>query len=92
MYLTDLTDYRFTPLNITIPAGYTTATFNVTIYEDKIVEGNETFCLFIARIFSNCSLINVDPPNAAVIIVDEGTYVHTVCRIYSLVVRQSALV
>ena len=80
-----MTDYRSpAPQNITIPAGSATATFNITIYKDRIVERNETFCLFIAKIFSTCSSFDADPQNATVIIVDGGTYVCTLCRIYSL--------
>ena len=76
LYVTDTTDYNFTPLNITIPAGNTSATFNVIIlHPNNIVEDNETFCLFIDKIFpSKCSLFkfNADPLTAKVIIVDEG--------------------
>ena len=91
MYLTDKEDYKFTaPLNITIPAGSTTATFgDVTICDDNIVEEDETFCLLINILSDECSSFKADPPHATIIIVDEGTYyicmyvlIRTVCICY----------
>ena len=78
-YLTDTTDYNFTTLMKTIPAGTTYATFNVPILQDQIVEENETFYLFIDNILpSHCSMFNADPRNAEVIIIDDGMYVDNV--------------
>ena len=42
------TDYGpWGPYNITIPAGQTTFSFNVSIIDDDVLEGNEDFNLII---------------------------------------------
>lgn len=76
LYLTGI-DYKFTaPMNITISAGDIYTTFSITIYDDNIVEENETFCLFIGDILSDeCSSFSADPPHVTVTIVDEGIYI-----------------
>ena len=40
-------DYDSGPYTVTIPAGQTTATFNVPINDDNVLEGNENFTLTI---------------------------------------------
>ena len=40
-------DYDSGPYTVTIPAGQTTATFNVPITDDMILEGDENFMLTI---------------------------------------------
>ena len=41
------TDYTSGPYTVTFPAGQTTATFNVPITDDMILEGDENFMLTI---------------------------------------------
>ena len=40
-------EYSSGPYTVTIPAGQTTATFNVPITDDNILEGSENFMLTI---------------------------------------------
>ena len=40
-------DYTSGPYTVTFPAGQTTATFNVPINDDDILEGGEDFMLII---------------------------------------------
>ena len=49
-YLTgESIDYNFGPYNLIFPAGITSVSFNVTINDDNILEGNESFILIIAE-------------------------------------------
>ena len=41
------TDYSAGPYTVIFPAGRTRSSFNVTIHDDDIVEGNENFTLSI---------------------------------------------
>ena len=63
-------DYDSGPYSVMIPAGLTTASLNIAITDDNILERNENFDLFI-----NTSLlpsqINADPDKATVTIVDD---------------------
>ena len=40
-------DYKFGPFNVTIPAGEISVPFYISINDDNIFEGNETFSLTI---------------------------------------------
>ena len=40
-------DYTSGPYTVTFPAGSTTATFNISINDDDIMEGDENFMLTI---------------------------------------------
>ena len=63
-------DYESGPYTVTIPAKATTAQFNVTINDDDILEGNETFNLTIMA-SSLPSRIDIgNPAQATVTIVD----------------------
>ena len=63
-------DYESVPYTVTIPAKATTAQFNVTINDDTILEGNETFNLTIMA-SSLPSRIDIgNPAQATVTIVD----------------------
>lgn len=51
-------DYSGGPINVTIPAGQKSATFNVATINDDIFEGNETFSLAIGNASSGGTPIN----------------------------------
>ena len=53
---------------MTIPAGMTKASFDITINNDNIVEGNEDFTLII---ITSSSLLVGDTNKATVTIVDD---------------------
>ena len=40
-------DYTIGPYNVTIPAGFTETSYDIIIYNDNILEENETFYLLI---------------------------------------------
>ena len=65
-------DYDSGPYNVTIPAGETSGTLNITINDDVISEANETFMLTI----SSSSDVNCDDNcQATVTILDnDGKY------------------
>ena len=66
-------DYDSSPVNVTFPAGDTSyrAFFEISIYNDNLVEGNESFSLSIV----NSSLpegVNLGRPREAVITIFGG--------------------
>ena len=63
-------DYHTGPYTAVFPAGETEVSFNVTIYDDEILESNETFLL---RIISDKlpTRINVNLSEITVIIRDD---------------------
>ena len=60
-------DYDSGPYNVTIPVGKTSGTFNITINDDDISEGNETFMITIT---SSASITCVDHCQATLTILD----------------------
>ena len=46
-------DYNSGPCNVTIPAEMTNVSFNVTVNNDDILEGDETFMLTITNLSSS---------------------------------------
>ena len=65
-------DYDSGPYNVTIPAGETCGTFNITINDDDISEGNETFMITIT---SSADVTCVDGCQATLTILDnDGNY------------------
>ena len=55
-------DYSNGPYNVTFPAGKTSATFDVQLYDDNVFEKNETFKLIIdQRSFSSVEQLVVNP-------------------------------
>ena len=62
-------DYTSGPYTVTIPAGQTTATFNVPINDDMILEGDENFMLTIDETLPD-GVTRGDPSKATVTIVD----------------------
>ena len=66
------TDYTTLPINVTIPAGATTATLDVTgIIDDNIVEGNETVIVTLTG--TDNGLIGIDATPATVNILENDT-------------------
>ena len=63
-------DYTSGPYNVTFPAGQTTATFDVPINDDNILEGNENFMITISPSSLPSGVFVGDPDKATVIIVD----------------------
>ena len=63
-------DYDSGPYTVTIPAGQTTATFNVPITDDNILEGNENFTLTINTSSLSNGVTRDDLNQATVTIVD----------------------
>ena len=65
-------DYDSGPYNVTIPVGKTSGTFNITINDDDISEGNETFMI---NITSSAGVTCVDHCQATLTILDnDGNY------------------
>ena len=63
-------DYDSRPYNVTFPAGQTTATFDVPINDDNILEGNENFMLTINSSSLLTDVTRGDPGQATVTIMD----------------------
>ena len=63
-------DYDSGPYTVTIPAGQTTATFNVPITDDMILEGSENFMLTIDETSLPDDVTRGTPGEATVNIVD----------------------
>ena len=64
-------DYTSGPYIFTIPAGQTTATFEVPITDDMILESNENFMLTINETSLPDHITRGTPEEAAVNIVDD---------------------
>ena len=64
-------DYVSGPYTITFPAGTTTATFNVSINDDDIVERDENFELFIDPSSLPTGVIRAIPDVTTLTILDD---------------------
>ena len=64
-------DYTSGPYIVTIPAGQTTATFNISINDDMILEGNENFMLTINQTLPT-NVTRGTPGEATVTIYEDG--------------------
>jgi len=64
-------DYNSGLYTVTIPAGMTSATFDVPITDDDIYEGNENFMLTIDESTLPLNVRRGDPGEAMVTIVDD---------------------
>ena len=64
-------DYTSGPYTVTIPAGQTTATFNVSINNDNTLEGNENSMLTINETALPDDVTRGNPGEATVTIVDD---------------------
>ena len=64
-------DYDSGPYTVTFPAGQTTATFNVPITDDNILEGDENFMLTINGTLLPNGITRGMPGEATVTIVDD---------------------
>ena len=64
-------DYTSGPYTVTFPAGQTTATFNVPITDNMILEGNENFMLTINSSSLPDNVTRSTPGEATVTIVDD---------------------
>ena len=65
-------DYDPKPYNVEVPAGETRVTFNVSINDDNMFEGNENFILAIDVSLPTGIMVG-DPRQATVIIVDDDS-------------------
>ena len=64
-------DYTSGPYTVTFPAGRTTATFDVPINDDNILEGDEDFILTINETSLPTDVTHGSPVEAIVTIVDD---------------------
>ena len=65
-------DYTSGPYTVTFLAGNTTATFDVPINDDSILEGDEDFILTIDETSLPTGVTHGNPGEATVIIVNVG--------------------
>ena len=73
MYSAGGTDYNSGPYNVTFPAGMTSASFDVVINDDSILERNESFVLTIDVDSLPEKVTNVSIAQATVILVDDDS-------------------
>ena len=64
------TDYISGPFNVTIPAGQTNASFDVTITDDNIYEENEEFILTIDQSSTLNGVLIGSPDTVMIVIAD----------------------
>ena len=64
-------DYTSGPYTVIFPAGQTTATFDVPINDDNILEGSEDFILTIDQTSLPSNVTRGNPGEATVTIVDD---------------------
>ena len=65
-------DYTSGPYTVIFPAGQTTASFDVPINDDSILEGDEDFILTIDETSLPTGVIHGNPGEATVTIVNVG--------------------
>ena len=70
-------DYASLPFIVTIGAGQTTATIDVAVLDDLIVEGNETVEVTLVGIVSGDSGISVGSANTATVVITDNDVVET---------------
>ena len=63
-------DYTSGPYTVTFPAGQTTATFNIPMNDDDILEGNENFMPTVSSSSLPDGVARGTPSEATVIIMD----------------------
>ena len=63
-------DYTSGPYTVTFPAGQTTATFNIPITDDMILETDENFILTIINLSLSDDVMLGNPDQTTVTIVD----------------------
>ena len=73
-------DYTSGPYTVTFPAGQTTATFNVPITDDTILEGDENFMLIIDETSLPDDVTRGNPDEATVTIVDDDGKATSITR------------
>ena len=64
-------DYASMPHTVIFEAGLTSVTFNISITDNGIFEGNESFTLDINSVFLPDDVTIGDPGQATVIIIDD---------------------
>ena len=64
-------DYISVPIVVTIPAGKTSASFDVAIIDDNLMEGNKSFSVIIDQSSLPSSVTVGMPDQATVTIVDD---------------------
>ena len=64
-------DYTSGPYTVTFPAGQTTATFNIPINDDSVLDGNEDFMLTIDETSLPTGVTRGSPGKATVTIMDD---------------------
>jgi len=64
-------DYYSGPYPVTFPAGVTSVTFDIPMWDDNILEGNENFMLTIDQSSLPTGVSPGDPDETAVTIVDD---------------------
>ena len=62
-------DYNPEQYSITIPAGMTNATFNISLFVDNILEGNEAFLLTIDQ--TSLQTVIISDNSTLVMIIDD---------------------
>ena len=72
-------DYISGPYTVRFPAGQITATFNVPIIDNDIVEGNENFMLNINETSLLTGITRGDPGGSTVLIVDNDN-INETCK------------
>ena len=64
-------DYTSGPCTVTFPTGQTTATFNIPINDDNVLDNNEDFILTIDETSLPTGVTHGSPGKATVTIVDD---------------------
>ena len=75
-------DYESGPYNVTFPAGATRVSFNISIYDDDLPEGNENFSLTINADSLPDGIINGSPSTVMMIIRNDDSKCANCITIY----------
>ena len=80
--ITEGVDYNSGPYNVTFPVGSTTASFDIVINENSVLENNKMFNISITSITNDHI---VDTPGVATVIIIDTTskcYTNLILRMY----------
>ena len=84
MLFTGGVDYSPGPYSVTFPSGVTIASFDISITDDNIFEGNEDVKIEIVKASLSNRILVSDPDQATITIVDDdGKTDFVICNVYN---------
>ena len=83
-------DYTSGPYTVTFPAGQTTATFNIPITDDRILEGDEKFMLTIIS-SSLPTGVTRDAPSQITVTIMDDDHQNKTCKVLGMLFQECVI-